>query len=92
MPPKKIEWGDIPNEEPVTEKYSSGKWIECCVCQQVIKVMAAFGFTEWLNNCSSAKHCEKVKTNNLNNTTTTMDFLLHQQTNCTTKLIHLQVK
>ncbi len=70
MPPKKIEWGDVPNEEHVKEKESAGKWIECNVCHQVIRVRTTFGFTEWLNHCSSAKHCEKVKTNDLNNTTT----------------------
>ncbi len=72
MPPKKIEWGDIPKEEHVKEKDSSGKWIECYVCQQVNKVRATFSLTEWLNHCSSAKHCKKVKTNDLNNTTTKM--------------------
>ena len=36
---------------------------------QVIKVRAIFGFAEWLNICSSSKHCEKVKTNDLNKTT-----------------------
>ena len=89
MPPKKIKWGDIPNEEHVKEKDSSGKGIECCVCQQVFKVRATFDFAEWLNHCSSAKHCEEVKINDLNNTT--IDFFLHWQTNCTTKTIHLQL-
>ena len=69
-PLKKIEWGDVPNEEPVKEKDYAAKWIEYNICHQVIRVRAKFGCTEWLNYCSSAKHCEKVKINDLNSTRT----------------------
>ncbi len=48
--------------------------IECYVCQQENKVRETFGCTEWLNHWSSVKHCEKVKINDLNNTTTKLTF------------------
>ena len=62
MPPKKITWGVIPNDEFIKKKdEKNGKWIECGVCDIIIKVRATFGFSEWQNHCSSNKHCEKVK-------------------------------
>ena len=39
----------------------TGKWIECGVCNVIIKVRATFGFSEWEHHCSSNKHCLQVK-------------------------------
>ena len=62
MPPKKITWGDVPNNTFVKKKDEiTGKWIECGVCCVVIKVRAMFGFAEWDHHCLSNKHCQKVK-------------------------------
>ena len=47
MYPKKIAWGDIPNEECVKAKDNADKWIEYCICSQVIRIRASFGFTEY---------------------------------------------
>ena len=38
----------------------NGKWIECSLCRIVIKVRATFAFTEWVNHCSSNRHCQLV--------------------------------
>ena len=67
MPPKKIAWGDVPNEVHVKKKDPFGKWIECKVCNQTIRIRATFGFTEWLLHCSSAKHSSKVNDIQLEN-------------------------
>jgi len=62
MPPKKVAWGDIPNEVFIEDKDNDkGKWIKCKICHVVIRVRASFGFTEWENHCSSLRHCQKVK-------------------------------
>ena len=61
MSPKKIVWGDIPNEKLVKDKDDNiEKWMECNVCCVVIRarVRTTFGFTEWENQCSSY---QKVK-------------------------------
>ena len=61
MPPKKIAWGVIPNSEFVKKKdEDTGRWIECSLCNIVIKVRATYGFTEWVNHCSSTKHTVHV--------------------------------
>ena len=63
MPPKKITWGDVPNSEFVKKKKKDddyGKWIECSICNVVIKVRATYGFTEWVNHCASTKHTQLV--------------------------------
>ena len=61
MPPKKTTWADIPNSEFVKIKDEvNGRWIECSLCDVVIKVRAAYGFTEWVNHCSSTKHSQLV--------------------------------
>ena len=61
MPPKKFAWGDVPNSEFVKKKdEENGTWIECGLCHVVIKVRATFAFTEWVNHCSSKKHCQLV--------------------------------
>ena len=70
MPPKKIDWGEIPHDEHVKKKDPFGKWIECGVCNQTIKIRATFGFTEWLNHCSSTKHSSVLQTTEMNNSTT----------------------
>ena len=65
MPPKKISWGDIPNNEFVKKKdETSGRWIECSLCCLVIKVRASYGFTEWVNHCESTRHCQFVADQN----------------------------
>ena len=61
MPPKKIAWGHVPNNEFVKKKdESDGKWIECVICCVAIRVRASYGFTEWEHHCSFLKHCQKV--------------------------------
>ena len=64
MPPKKIAWGHVPNNEFVKKKDEyEGKWIECSVCCATIKVRASYGFTEWEHHCSSLNHCQNVEYN-----------------------------
>ena len=64
MPPKRIAWGHVPNNEFVEKKDEyDGKWIECSVCCATIKVRASYGLTEWEHHCSSLKHCQKVEYN-----------------------------
>ena len=56
MPLKKVEWGDIPNIECVTERDLFGTWIECNICDVKIRVRSQFCFTEWNTHCSGVKH------------------------------------
>ena len=90
MPPKKITWGDIPNNKFVKNKNGdNGKWIECSICCVVIRVRATYGFTEWINHCSSNKHCQPVKdkdgTGDMNKLTSYFD-LNKDQSNTTFSL------
>ena len=65
MPPKKMSWGDIPNNEFVKKRdESNGRWIECNLCCLVIKVRATCGFTEWVNHCKSTRYCQLVAEQN----------------------------
>ena len=43
MPPKKITWGVVPNSEFVKKKdEDNGRWIECNLCDVVIKIRATY--------------------------------------------------
>ena len=67
MPPKKRNWGDIPNINHVKEKDEDGKWIECCLCNIRIRVRSQFCLTEWSMHCSGIKHCNLANDKDLKN-------------------------
>ena len=60
MPPKRTNWGDIPQLAHVKDKDPQGKWIECSLCELRIKVRAPYGMTEWVNHCDSTKHINRT--------------------------------
>ena len=66
MPPKKIKWGEIPNESEIKEKDYNGKWIHCKICYVRIKVCSQFSVTECQMHTDGVKHkelanCDAVK-------------------------------
>ena len=62
MPPKKFHGVIYPTMSLLKKKKdeTNGRWIECSLCCLVIKVRATFGFTEWVNHCAPARHCQLV--------------------------------
>ena len=56
MPPKKFNWGDIPNIKHVKDKDKNGKWIHCKTCDVRIRVRSQFSFTEWQMHTDGVKH------------------------------------
>ena len=63
MPPKKIKWGEIPNESEIKEKDYNGKWICCKICDVRIKVCSQFSITEWQMHTDGLKHKELANSN-----------------------------
>ena len=68
MPPKKIKWGEIPNESEIKEKDRNGKWIRCKLCDVRIKVRSQFSITECQIHTDGLKHKELVNYNAVKNT------------------------
>ena len=67
MPPKKVDWGDIPNDVYVKDKDHLGKWIECDICNIKIRIRSQFCFTEWDTHCSGVNHFQIVNSKALKN-------------------------
>ena len=68
MPPKKIKWGEIPNESEIMEKDRNGKWICCKLCDVRIKVRSQFSITEWQMHTDGLKHKELANSKAVKNT------------------------
>ena len=67
MPLKKLEWGDIPNENYVKNKDVLGKWIECVICDVKMSVRSQYCFTEWDTHCSGVRHSKIVSSKAIHN-------------------------
>ena len=83
MPPKKRNWGDIPNINHVKEKDEDGKWIECCLCNIRIRVRSQFCLTEWSMHCSGTKHCNLADGKDLKNVPKMTSFFQKKHNNNT---------
>ena len=68
MHPKKIKWGEIPNESKIKGKDRNGKWIHCKLCDVRIKVHSQFSITEWQMHTDGLKHKELAYSNAVKNT------------------------
>ena len=58
MPPKKFNWGDIPNINQVKAKDKNRKRIHCITCNVRIRVRSQFSFTECQLHTNGVKHNE----------------------------------